>query len=197
MNYERNNQDTAEKIISRKYDGLINVQQTNKILEISKCDFKLSAKTLKNISHWALNGDSDKEIASNLEISEKDFQLLCAVCPALVMAMQESRQLAEIMLTGSLFQTAIGGQKIRKQQAVKMNDFDEDGNRIGEHIEIVEVEEELPPNPMLLKFLAEKKLNENFGESNKDKDNIIKQAISAFDTETLDKVKKLDFSEDK
>ena len=43
---------------------------------------------------------------------------------------------------------------------------------VGEHLEKV-VEEELPPNPLLLKFLAEHKLSEKFGKDKNDKDQVV------------------------
>ena len=46
---------------------------------------------------------------------------------------------------------------------MKVHDY-ENGKVVGEHYEMIEVEEETQPNPMLLKFLAEKKLTEKFGE---------------------------------
>ena len=180
----------VEKIIN-KFEDMLDLDTINNIIDNTNVrDIgKVSRKTIYNISKWALNGASNKEIASNLEITDKQFQTLCTICPVLVYIMQTSRELAEVVLAGSLYQRAIGGQKVRKQQAVKMNDFDCDGNKIGEHIEIVEIWEELPPDSNLLKYLATKKLSEKFGDEIVDNDKEVRDAI---DNMSTDQIKKLE-----
>ena len=68
----------------------------------------------------------------------------------------------------------------------------EDGRVVGEETELIWVEEELPPNPLLLKFIAEKKLNEKLGENaNADKKDLkgIVDNLSAEDLAKLEKMK--------
>ena len=139
----------------------------NKMLEKSDDmgDFKMSKSTLANISSWALNGESDKEIRQHLDLNKHQWAILCTVCPTMVIIMQHSRAMADLVVAGSLFQTAIGGKTIKKQQLIRVKQYDEKGIVCGEKVEKYWVEEELPPNPMLLKFLAENKLSEQFGES--------------------------------
>ena len=76
--------------------------------------------------------------------------------------------MADVVVAGSLFQTAIGGKRIKRQVAKTVKDYEYDEKTgksyvVGEHLETIELEEELPPNPILLKFLAENKLSEKFG----------------------------------
>ena len=122
-------------------------------------DFQMSKSTLSNIAGWALNGDSDAEIRKRLDLNKHQWAILCTVCPTMVMIMQHSRAMADLVVAGSLFQTAIGGKRIKKQVPVKYKVYDENGKVEREEYKIVEIEEELPPNPMLLKFLAENKLS--------------------------------------
>lgn len=140
---------------------LINEILTDKDIK----DFEMNKTTLMNIADWALNGSSNDEIRKKLELSPKQWALLVSICPTLVYVMKSSRALADTIVAGSLFQTAIGGKRIKKQIAVKVKDYDDNGKVYGEHYETVEVWEELPPNPILLKFLAEKKLSEKFGDN--------------------------------
>lgn len=158
------------KEIVEKYTDVIDMNLVNKMLQQTTVlnDFQFSKKTLKNIASWALDGKSNDEIRANLELTPRQWSVLVNVCPALIVVMDHSRSLADTMIAGSLFQTAIGGKVIRKQQPVKVKDYNEDGRVIGEHIEIAEYDEELPPNAYLLKFLAENKLSENFGKTSKD-----------------------------
>ena len=131
-------------------------------------DFEMTKQTILNISDWCLNGNSEREIAKKLSLNTHQWNVLCSVCPTLLIVMERSKQLAEVVLAGSLYQRAVGGKIVKKQQLVKVGDY-ENGVKIGEHIEKHWVEEELPPEPSLLKYLAEKKLNEKLGENaNKD-----------------------------
>ena len=131
-------------------------------------DFEMTKQTILNISEWCLNGNSEREIAKKLSLNTHQWNVLCSVCPTLLIVMDRSKQLAEVVLAGSLYQRAVGGKIVRKQQLVKVGDY-QNGVKIGEHIETHWVEEELPPEPSLLKYLAEKKLNEKLGENaNKD-----------------------------
>lgn len=149
---------------------------------------RISKKTLVNISSWALNGASDTEIRNNLELSDKQFKVLCSLCPTVVWIMQQSRERADILVAGSLLQRALGGQIIHKKVPMKMTDY-EDGRKIGEHIEYAYTEEELPPDSMLLKYIAEHKLSEKFGKSASDDD---KEVISVVNNLTPEQIKELE-----
>lgn len=155
----KTDEDTA-KLVSKVDIEFVN-QMIGKSEEMG--DFKISKSTLANISSWALNGESDKEIREHLDLTDHQFAILCTVCPTLILIMDRSRAMADLIIAGSLFQTAIGGKRIKKQQAVKVGIY-ENGVKTGERIEKVWLEEELPPRPELLKFLAENKLSQNFGE---------------------------------
>lgn len=164
------------KLISKVDIDFVN-QLMNNSQEMK--DFAISKSTLANISSWALNGESDKEIREHLDLTEHQFAILCTVCPTLLLIMERSRAMADLIVAGSLFQTAIGGKRIKKQQAVKVGDY-VDGVKVGEHVEKVWLEEELPPRPELLKFLAENKLSEQFGERKGVDDNKIRELADSF-----------------
>jgi hypothetical protein len=142
-------------------------------------DFAISKSTLANISGWALNGETDAEIRKHLDLNKHQWSILCSVCPTLILIMDRSRAMADLVVAGSLFQTAIGGKRIKKQVPVKYKVYDENGKVEREDYKIVEVEEELPPNPMLLKFLAENKLSENFSERKTDNTDRMKELVDS------------------
>ena len=142
----------------------IDLPMVNELLkETQLADFEMNKSTITNIAEWCLNGESDNEIRQRLSLNKNQWAILVSVCPTLLIIMRESRAIADVVVAGSLFQTAIGGKRIKKQQPVKVKDYNEKGICIGEHYEIVEYYEELPPNPLLLKFLAENKMNEKLG----------------------------------
>ena len=151
---------------------------------ITKLD--VSKKTLMNIGKWCLDGKSEFEIRQNLELTIQEWNYLLKTCPAIVVVMQHSMAYAEMVVGGTLFQTAIGGKKVKKKIPLKVHEYNEYGKVCGEHYEMVEVEEETQPNPYLLKFLAENKLSEQFG--NKKTDNS-KEYKDIIDTMTEDEIK--------
>lgn len=155
------------------------IDYVNKMLDKSQDlkDFQISKSTLANISNWALNGASDKEIRNNLDLDKHQWAILCTVCPTLLMIMGHSRAMADLVVAGSLFQTAIGGKKIRKKVPLKVKIYDDNGKVTGEKYELVEYDEELPPNPYLLKFLAEHKLSEQFGDKQENKNDEMKKFV--------------------
>jgi len=151
--------------IVNEYTKDIDMGLINEILQDKNVqDFEMNKQTLMNIADWALNGSSNEEIRQKLSLSPKQWNLLVSICPILVYVMRDSRALADTIVAGSLFQTAIGGQRIRKTVPVRVREYDDKGIVCGEHYENHEVWEELPPNPVLLKFLAEHKLSEKFGD---------------------------------
>ena len=146
-------------------------------------DFAMSPSTLSNIAGWALNGASDQEIRKNLDLDKHQWAILCTVCPTMIMIMQHSRAMADMVVAGSLFQTAIGGKRIKKQQPVRVREYDEKGLVCGEHYEVIEIEEELPPNPVLLKFLAENKLSEQFGDKKTNRNEKLRELVDSLSPE--------------
>ena len=151
-------------------------------------DFEMTKQTILNISEWCLNGNSEREIAKKLSLNTHQWNVLLSVCPTLLIVMERSKQLAEVVLAGSLYQRAVGGKIVRKQQLVKVGDY-ENGVKIGEHIETHWVEEELPPEPSLLKYLAEKKLNEKLGENANKDTSSHREIIDNMSKEDIDKIK--------
>ena len=188
--YKKPNQDEdTAKLVSKVDIDFVN-QMIGKSEEMG--DFQISKSTLANISSWALNGESDKDIREHLDLTDHQFAILCTVCPTLLLIMDRSRAMADLIVAGSLFQTAIGGKRIKKQQAVKVGIY-ENGVKTGERIEKVWLEEELPPRPELLKFLAENKLSQNFGEHKGVDENKMKEladSLSARDRALIEEATK-------
>ena len=144
--------------------GVVDLDMVNTTLRANGINsLDLSKKTLMNIGKWALDGKSEFEIRQNLELTSQEWSYLLKTCPAIVVILQHSTAYADMIVGGTLLQTAIGGKIVKKKVPMKVHDYNENGKVIGEHYEMVEVEEETQPNPMLLKFLAENKLSEKFG----------------------------------
>lgn len=148
----------------------------------------ISKKTLANIAKWALNGSSQEEIAHNLELTRKQFETLCSLCPFIISIMQTSHAYADIIVAGTLFERAVGKCKIKKRQPLKVHEYNEEGRIVGEHYEIQEWEEELPPDVTLLKFLAENRLSEKFGEEKADTDGHIKTVVGSLDATQMKEI---------
>lgn len=163
-----------DQMIKKDIDDIfatIDIEQLNKQIgldkQIENTDFKITQKTLRNIGEWALDGKDMFQIAHNLELTPLEMRYLMKVCPAILLVMEHTTAYADIVVAGKLFQTAIGGQVVKKRVPMKVKDY-EDGKVIGEHYEMIEIEETTEPNPMLLKYLAEHKLSEKFSDKTKD-----------------------------
>ena len=102
-------------------------------------------RVLNEIAVYLSNGMEEKDIAVLLGINDKELQCWKESYPEVMGAFEIGAKAvsAKVMLTK--VQLALGGRKIWKQQAVKVGDY-EDGKKVGEHIEVVEVWEELAPN---------------------------------------------------
>ena len=180
-----------------KITDTVDLKITNQVIEMSGVfeNFELTKKTLNNIAKWALDGKSQFEIAQNLELSKKEWAYLCKICPAILWAMQHSQAYADVVVAGSLYQTAIGGHTIKKKVPIKIKEY-EDGRVVGEHVEIVEYDEVQPPQPLLLKYLAENKLSENFGKVKTDNSQEHREVVDVMSDEELKMIEKLGKSND-
>lgn len=183
-----------------KITDTVDIDLTNKVLDMTPEGmfekFDLSKKTLNNIAKWALDGKSQFEIAQNLELSKKEWGYLCKVCPTILLVMQHSRAYADVVVAGTLYQTAIGGHTIHRKTPMKVKDYgyNEDTGKswvIGEHIEYAEYDEVQPSNPYLLKYLAEHKLSENFGAVQTDNSKEHREVVDVMTDEELALIEKL------
>lgn len=177
-----------------KITDTVDIDLTNKVLDMTPEGmfekFDLSKKTLNNIAKWALDGKSQFEIAQNLELSKKEWGYLCKVCPTILLVMQHSRAYADVVVAGTLYQTAIGGHTIHRKVPIKIKEYD-NGRVVGEHIEYAEYEEVQPSNPYLLKYLAEHKLSENFGAVQTDNSKEHREVVDVMSEEELALIEKL------
>lgn len=165
---------------------------TNQIIDKSSLmkGFELSKKTITNIGRWALDGKSELDIRNNLELSKKEWDYLCSVCPSIVFVMKRSYTFADLIVAGTLYQVGVGGYTIKKKMPMKIKEY-EDGKVISEHIEIVEYDEEQPPNPNILKYLAEHKLSEKFGEKQVDNSKEHREIIEVLDDNIIKEIEEL------
>lgn len=176
----------------KKITDTVDITITNKVLDLSGelKNFHFTKRTLENIAKWALDGKSQFEIRQNLELSEKEWMYLIKVCPAILLVMQHSQAYADIVVAGTLYQTAIGGHTIHRKQPIKIKEYD-NGRVIGEHIEYAEWDEVQPSNPYLLKYLAENKLSENFGKTKIDNSKEHREVVDIMSDEELKMIEKL------
>lgn len=166
------------------------VNQQLDLKGITKLD--VSKKTLTNIAKWALDGKSEFEIRQNLELTLNEWEYLLKTCPAIVVVMQHSTAYADMIVGGTLFQTAIGGKKIKKKIPLKVHKYEVVNGKsviVGEDYKMVEIEEETQPNPYLLRFLAENKLSENFGREKNDNSKEHDDIVNAMTEDEINAIK--------
>ena len=177
-----------------KITDTVDIDLANKVLDMTPEGmfekFDLSKKTLNNIAKWALDGKSQFEIAQNLELTKKEWEYLCKVCPSILFVMQRSRAYADVVVAGTLYQTAIGGHTLHRKVPIKIKEYD-NGRVVGEHIEYAEYDEVQPSNPYLLKYLAEHKLSENFGAVQTDNSKEHREVVDVMSEDELKLIEKL------
>lgn len=180
------NTNKVKKIVD-SYSQVLDMDFINDIIEQNGKldDFEMNKTTLLNVAEWALNGSSNEEIRKKLDLSPTQWGILVSICPTLLLVMRDSRALADTIIAGSLFQTAIGGKRVRKTVAKSVTEYDERGKPCGQHLESIELWEELPPNGDLLKFLATHKLSEQFGDKKNDSNEDMKKVLDTFTPEQL------------
>ena len=177
----------------KKITDTVDIDFTNHIIDLSGEleTFHLTKKTLENIAKWALDGKSQFEIRQNLELSKNEWNYLLKVCPSILLVMQHSQAYADLVVAGTLYQTAIGGHMIHKKMPIKIKEYNDYGKVVGEHVEYAEWDEVQPANPYLLKYLAENKLSEQFGKVKTDSSKEHKEVIDVMTEEELKLIEKL------
>lgn len=120
------------------------------------------------LTQWARNGLTKDEIATNMGIATQTLHDWQKRCPEISECLKNARAYAHARVENALFMKAIG-YKIVKQQPVKKKvaDYDGVGKKIGEHeeVELIEVEEQLPPDMGAIAFY----LKNNMPDKYKDK----------------------------
>lgn len=112
-----------------------------------KFDFKDSHNLIR-LEGWARDGLDDKQIAANIGYNETYFSELKGKLPELSKALKNGRAPLELKVENTLYKKATG-MTIKVQQAIKVKDvyFDEEGRRCEkERVEIVELDQEVPPD---------------------------------------------------
>jgi 6-pyruvoyl-tetrahydropterin synthase len=155
-----------EKKVVQSIIEQIDLKSLNIQLEGKVNNLILTEKTLENIAKWALDGKSQTEIRNNLELTEYEWEYLKMTCPTMLLLMSKTTAYADVVIAGTLVQTAIGGVEYEEPTPIKIKLY-ENGRCVGEDVKIIKVPKKTQPNPDLLKFLSIHKLSENFSEKPK------------------------------
>lgn len=181
------NQNIVSSIVkdAERINDLTSVYLDESMLENTK-RLKITRKTLENVVKWSLNGSSQKEIASNLELSEKEFSTLLRVSPALMWALSKGEELAQIYLSATAYELAIGGKKIKREVLGTVREYDENG-RIQKTYQVpVETSYELPPDTSMMKFLLTSHIKNRYGDLKKAlEEEEMRKVVDSLDAEGL------------
>lgn len=131
---------------------------------------RFNKKTTENVVRWALKGASMREIAENLELSKKEFDVLLSSSPALMWALQKGEALAQVYLSMTAYEIAIGGKRVKKEVLSTIRERDENGRVVKEYQVPVEVSYELPPDSAMMKFLLQNHIPNRYGDIKKQKE---------------------------
>jgi hypothetical protein len=119
-------------------------------------------QTVANIYMWASSGKSKTEIAKYLTLNRKEFDDLTLRYPEVMGAFAKGKEMANTMLSMSMYELAMGKEFIERDVVTK------DG--------IVRIKEQVPPNVRFnaLKFLLENQVSEVYGK------NVVKQTENEY-----------------
>ena len=119
-------------------------------------------QTVANIYMWASSGKSKTEIAKYLTLDKKEFDDLTLRYPEVMGAFAKGKEMANTMLSMSMYELAMGKEFIERDVVTK------DG--------IVRIKEQVPPNVRFnaLKFLLENQVSEVYGK------NVVKQTENEY-----------------
>jgi hypothetical protein len=119
-------------------------------------------QTVANIYMWASSGKSKTEIAKYLTLDKKEFDDLTLRYPEVMGAFAKGKEMANTMLSMSMYELAMGKEFIERDVITK------DG--------IVRIKEQVPPNVRFnaLKFLLENQVSEVYGK------NVVKQTENEY-----------------
>lgn len=161
MGLSKEEKKVVQSIIEQIDLKSLNIQLDGKVNNLI-----LTEKTLENIAKWALDGKSQTEIRNNLELTEYEWEYLKMTCPTMLLLMSKTTAYADIVIAGTLVQTAIGGVEYEEPTPIKVKLY-ENGKCVGEDVKIIKLPKKTQPNPDLLKFLSIHKLSENFSDKPK------------------------------
>lgn len=118
-----------------------------------KFDF-YDKQNMLRIEGWARDGLDDKQIAFNIGYNETYFSELKGRIAELSEALKKGRAPLDIIVESTLYRRATG-MKVKTQQAFKVKEvtYTDDGKRCEtERIEVVNLEQDLPPDPTSMIF---------------------------------------------
>jgi hypothetical protein len=98
-----------------------------------------------------LLGATDKEIADFFEVSESTMNLWKIEYPEFSESIKEGKAKADYTIAESLFNRAKGS-VVKKQQAFKVRKYNEAIDRLEDDVEVVDLEEQLPPDTTAIIF---------------------------------------------
>jgi len=196
---EKENKQIINAIVKEadKLNDLSNVYM-NEDLKNNVERLKVSTKTIENVVRWAIGGATTKEIAKNLELTPKDFQTLLSISPALIWALSKGEELAQIQLSATAYELAMGGRKCHRQVLGSVKEYDENGRITRTYQEPIDTTYELEPNANLIKFLLTNHIPNRYGELKKEVDSEkMKEVVETLSADDLTKLKEYAKTKDK
>lgn len=116
---------------------------------MAKYERWLEPEGLTLIENWARDGLTDEQIAYNMGIAYSTFREWLKKFSAISAVLKKGKEVVDAQVESALYRKAIGFKEtVKKPIKVKRIIYDDEGKKIGEHEEIVTVNEEIyiPPD---------------------------------------------------
>ena len=138
---------------------------------------------------WAGLGKKNVEIVKDLRLTKKQFDELQIRYPAIIGALKNGKDYANLLLNFSAQEMAMGHYYLEREvvQMETIVDYDENGRKVGERKVPIKVmiKEEQKPDATMLKFLLSAKQPDVYGKMIIESNEVqIKREFDGMDTET-------------
>ena len=178
-----------EMVKDKKVKKLVN----NMIDTIGKNNLQVDAETVHNIARWVSSGMTDRDsLAYSLKISKKELDVWCIKYPEVMGALSIGEKILNMKVGLTLGQLALGGYKVKRQVANKLTEYNEEGKKVREYIEVTDLYDELPPNLYAVQYILNNKEAFDWGTSKQIKKEEEKQKSIVENLSKEDTLKVLD-----
>lgn len=122
---------------------------------VSKHDDWIQGQGLERICKWAKLGLTGEQIAKNIGIQRSTYVAWLKKFPDFAAAIKKAQRIPELELENAMFELACGHSFVEEIKSIL-------DPKTGSILKIEKVRRQIPPNPVMLIFLAKNKMRDRY-----------------------------------